>query len=181
MAAADLALDARALEGRAHPYASFLARVKKPGRYLGGEEQAIVKDHDGLSCRFVLAFPDLYEIGMSHLGTRILYDLINRAEDLCCERAFSPWADMEAELRERGVPLVSLETYTPLRDFDVIGVSLQYELSYSNVLLNLDLGGVTLRAAERGEDEPIVIAGGPTSTHGEPLADFVDLFLVGEA
>lgn len=155
--------------------------MKKPGRYLGGEEQAIVKDHAGLTCRFVLAFPDLYEIGMSHLGTRILYDLINRADDLCCERAFSPWADMEAELRARGLPLISLETHTPLRDFDVVGVSLQYELSYSNVLLNLDLGGITLRAAERGDDEPIVVAGGPTATHPEPLADFIDVFLVGEA
>ncbi|EDM74293.1 hypothetical protein PPSIR1_09301 [Plesiocystis pacifica SIR-1] len=172
--AADLALDE-------HPYAAFLARVKKPGRYLGGEEQSVIKDHAGLTCRFVLAFPDLYEIGMSHLGTRILYSLINDAEDLCCERAFTPWTDMEQELRRRDLPLVSLETYTPLRDFDVVGFSLQYELSYSNVLLNLDLGGVTLRAAERGEAEPIVIAGGPTATHPEPLADFIDAFLVGEA
>jgi len=164
-----------------HPYAAFLARMKKPGRYLGGEEQAIRKDHAGLTCRFVLAFPDLYEIGMSHLGTRILYDLVNKAEDLCCERAFSPWADMEAELRERGLPLISLESQTPLCDFDVVGVSLQYELSYSNVLLNLELGGITLHSAERGETEPIVIGGGPTATHPEPLADFIDLFLVGEA
>ncbi|NVB41677.1 TIGR03960 family B12-binding radical SAM protein [Pseudenhygromyxa sp. WMMC2535] len=164
-----------------HPYADFLARMQKPGRYLGGEEQSIVKDHAALSCRFVLAFPDLYEIGMSHLGTRILYDLINKSEDLCCERAFSPWADMEAELRARGLPLISLESHTPLRDFDVVGLSLQYELSYSNALLNLELGGLSLRADERGDDEPIVLAGGPTATHGEPLAPFIDLFLVGEA
>lgn len=166
---------------RAHPYAAFLARVQKPGRYLGGEEQTIVKDHAGLTCRFVLAFPDLYEIGMSHLGTRILYNLINKAEDLCCERAFSPWADMEAELRERELPLVSLESYTPLSQFDVVGFSLQYELSYSNVLLNLELGGIPLRASERSDADPIVIAGGPTATHPEPLAPFIDLFLVGEA
>jgi radical SAM family uncharacterized protein/radical SAM-linked protein len=164
-----------------HPYAAFLGRVGKPGRYLGGEDEQIVKPPQGLSCRFVLAFPDLYEIGMSHLGTRIIYDLINKHEDLACERAFSPWGDLEQELRARGLPLVSLESYTPLREFDVVGVSLQYELSYSNVLLNLDLGGVTLRTAERGEREPFVIAGGPTATHPEPLADFVDLFLVGEA
>ncbi|HVH99440.1 MAG TPA: TIGR03960 family B12-binding radical SAM protein, partial [Enhygromyxa sp.] len=166
---------------KAHPYADFLARMQKPGRYLGGEEQAIIKDHAGLACRFVLAFPDLYEIGMSHLGTRILYDLINKSEDLCCERAFSPWADMEAELRGRSLPLVSLESYTPLSQFDVVGVSLQYELSYSNVLLNLELGGIPLRSSARGDADPIVIAGGPTATHPEPLASFIDLFLVGEA
>lgn len=165
----------------AHPYAAFLARMKKPGRYLGGEEQAIVKSPADLCCRFVLAFPDLYEIGMSHLGTRIIYDLVNAADDLCCERAFSPWRDMEAELRERELPLVSLETYTPLREFDVVGVSLQYELSYSNVLLNLELGQIPLRSLDRSDADPIVIAGGPTATHPEPLADFIDIFLVGEA
>ena len=164
-----------------HPYAAFLARMTKPGRYLGGEELAIVKTDPDLLCRFVLAFPDLYEIGMSHLGTRIIYDLINRCDDLVCERCFSPWMDMETELRARGLPLVSLETHTPLSSFDVVGVSLQYELSYTNVLLNLELGGIPLRSSERSDRDPIVIAGGPTCTHGEPLADFVDLFLVGEA
>ena len=165
-----------------HPYAALLARVAKPGRYLGGEEQQICKPwDDALTCRMVLAFPDLYEIGMSHLGTRILYALLNKAPDLACERAFSPWGDMEAELRARGLPLVSLESHRPLRDFDVIGVSLQYELSYTNVLLNLDLGGVPLRARDRGDRDPIVLAGGPTATHPEPLAPFVDIFLVGEA
>jgi radical SAM family uncharacterized protein/radical SAM-linked protein len=164
-----------------HPYAAFLPRVKKPGRYLGGEEQSVVKSHEGLTCRFVLAFPDLYEIGMSHLGTRILYSLINAEDDLVCERAFSPWADMEAELRARDLPLISLETQRPLREFDAVGVSLQYELSYSNVLLNLELGGIPLRSEDRGDDDPIVLAGGPTATHPEPLAPFVDAFLVGEA
>ncbi|MDC0671204.1 TIGR03960 family B12-binding radical SAM protein [Nannocystis radixulma] len=164
-----------------HPYAEFLGRVEKPGRYLGGEEQQIRKSGADLACRFVLAFPDLYEIGMSHLGTRILYDLVNGHDDLVCERAFSPWTDMEAELRARGLPLVSLETATPLREFDVVGFSLQYELSYTNVLLNLDLGGIPLRSADRGEADPIVLAGGPTATHPEPLAAFIDLFLVGEA
>ncbi len=164
-----------------HPYAPFLGRMQKPGRYVGGEDHQIVKDHEGLTCRFVLAFPDLYEVGMSHLGTRILYALVNGAPDLACERAFSPWSDLEAELRARGLPLVSLETYTPLHAFDVVGVSLQYELSYTNVLLNLDLGGIPLRSCERSDRDPIVIAGGPTATHPEPLAPFVDAFLVGEA
>ncbi len=168
-----------ALEG--HPYAEFLGQMQKPGRYLGGEEQAICKEWESLQCRFVLAFPDIYEIGMSHLGTRILYDLINREEDLCCERAFSPWSDMEAELRAREIPLVSLENRRPLRDFDVVGLSLQHELCYTNVLLNLDLGGVPLRNEDRGDSDPIVLGGGPTATHPEPLADFIDIFLVGEA
>lgn len=164
-----------------HPYAAFLPHVTKPGRYLGGEEQQIVKDHEGLACRFVLAFPDLYEVGMSHLGTRILYDLINRHDDLVCERAFSPWVDVEAQLRERELPLVSLETYRPLHEFDVVGVSLQYELCYSNVLLNLELGGIPLRSVDRRPTDPIVLAGGPTATHPEPLSPFIDAFLVGEA
>ncbi|MEM6996023.1 MAG: hypothetical protein AAF721_36285, partial [Myxococcota bacterium] len=173
-----------------HPWADFLARVAKPGRYLGGEEQHIRKlprwrdaadaprDDAGLSCTFVLAFPDLYDVGMSHLGTKILYDLVNRAEDLVCERAFSPWTDMEAELRARGLPLISLESHRPLSAFDVVGVSLQYELSYTNVLLNLDLGGVPLRSADRSDADPVVIAGGPTATHPEPLAPVGDAFLV---
>lgn len=164
-----------------HPYADFLTSVQKPGRYLGGEEQQILKSHDDLACTFVLAFPDIYEIGMSHLGTRILYDLINGSDDLVCERAFSPWVDMEAELRKRNLPLVSLESQLPLSQFDVVGVSLQYELCYTNVLLNLELGGVPYRADARGDSDPIVLAGGPTATHPEPLSDFVDAFLVGEA
>ncbi len=165
-----------------HPYAALLSRVSKPGRYIGGEEQQIRKPWEAdLLCRFVLAFPDLYEIGMSHLGTRILYNLINKSPDLSCERAFSPWKDLEAELRSSGLPLISLENQRSLADFDVVGVSLQYELSYSNVLLNLELGGIPLRACDRGDEHPIVIAGGPTATHPEPLANFIDIFLVGEA
>lgn len=164
-----------------HPYAELLTTVQKPGRYIGGEEQQVVKDHDGLRCRFVLAFPDLYEVGMSHLGTRILYNLVNREPDLVCERAFSPWIDLEKGLRERGLPLISLESHTPLREFDVVGVSLQYELCYSNVLLNLDLGGIPIRNEDRGDADPIVLAGGPTATHPEPLSPFVDALLVGEA
>ncbi len=164
-----------------HPWAEILPRVGKPARYLGGEEQQIVKAPEGLTCRFVLAFPDVYEIGMSHLGTRIIYELVNRAPDLACERAFTPWVDLEAELRKAGLPLVSLESWTPLHRFDVVGVSLQHELSYTNVLCNLELGGIPLRSDDRGDADPIVIAGGPTATHPEPIAPFVDAFLVGEA
>ncbi len=164
-----------------HPYAAILPRVAKPARYLGGEEFSRTEPRPHAICRFVLAFPDVYEIGMSHLGTRILYDLVNRADDLVCERAFTPWVDMEAELRTAGLPLVSLESGTPLAAFDVVGVSLQYELSYTNVLCNLELGGIALRSRDRGDADPIVIAGGPTATHPEPLAPFVDAFLVGEA
>lgn len=166
---------------REHPWAAILPRVSKPARYLGGEEQQIAKDPAGLVCRFVLAFPDVYEVGMSHLGTRIIYDLVNGQADLACERAFTPWVDMEAELRAAGLPLVSLESYTPLAAFDVVGISLQYELSYSNALTNLDLGGIPLRAADRGPADPFVVAGGPTATHPEPIAPFCDALLVGEA
>ncbi|HET6581994.1 MAG TPA: TIGR03960 family B12-binding radical SAM protein, partial [Nannocystaceae bacterium] len=169
------------MSAREHPYAAILPRVAKPARYLGGEEFSQTEPRPEAICRFVLAFPDVYEIGMSHLGTRILYDLVNRAPDLTCERAFTPWVDMEAELRKAGLPLVSLESATPLSAFDVVGVSLQYELSYTNVLANLDLGGIPLRSAARSDGDPIVIAGGPTATHPEPLAPFVDAFLVGEA
>jgi len=172
----------RAREGLVeHPYADLLVRVRRPGRYLGGEERQVRKPTKGLSCRFVLAFPDLYEVGMSHLGTQIIYGLVNDRADMACERAFSPHADLEAELRARDLPLCSLETHTPLCDFDVVGVSLQYELSYTNVLLNLELGRIPLRSSERGDHDPLVIAGGPTATHPEPLAPFIDAFLIGEA
>jgi radical SAM family uncharacterized protein/radical SAM-linked protein len=164
-----------------HPYASFIASVEKPARYLGGEYQSIRKEWDSVSCRVALAFPDIYDIGMSHLGTKIIYSLLNRDPRLLCERAFTPWVDMEAELRRRGLPLLTLESARPLRDFDVVGISLQYELTYTNCLTLLDLGGVPLRASDRGEDDPLVIGGGPTATHPEPVAPFFDCFLIGEA
>jgi radical SAM family uncharacterized protein/radical SAM-linked protein len=164
-----------------HPYSAFLSKVEKPSRYVGGEYQQVRKDPAAVAARVCLAFPDVYEIGMSHLGTKILYSLLNKAEDLACERVFSPWLDCEAELRARGLPLVTLETATPVRDFDVVGFSLQYELTYTNVLAILDLGGIPLRAAARGDDAPLVLAGGPNATHPEPLAPFIDAFFVGEA
>jgi radical SAM family uncharacterized protein/radical SAM-linked protein len=164
-----------------HPYSAFLSKVEKPSRYVGGEYQQVRKAPAGLAARVCLAFPDVYEIGMSHLGTKILYGVLNKADDIACERVFSPWLDCEAELRARGLPLVTLETATPVGAFDVVGFSLQYELTYTNVLAILDLGGIPLRAADRDDAAPLVLAGGPTATHPEPLAPFIDAFFIGEA
>jgi radical SAM family uncharacterized protein/radical SAM-linked protein len=166
-----------------HPYADFLHAVEKPSRYIGGEYQQAIKDPASVRARVCLAFPDVYEIGMSHLGTKILYSLLNKTDGIGCERAFAPWLDCEAELRKRGLPVLTLESAAPLRDFDVIGFSLQYELTYTNVLNLLDLAGLPLRAVDRarGDDAPLVLAGGPTATHPEPLAPFIDAFFIGEA
>ncbi|MBX3157453.1 MAG: TIGR03960 family B12-binding radical SAM protein [Deltaproteobacteria bacterium] len=162
-----------------HPYAELVDRVAKPMRYLGGEYQSVVKAE--AEARVCLAFPDVYDIGMSHLGTKIIYSLLNRDPRIACERAFSPWTDMEAELRERGLPLISLETQRPLHEFDVLGISLQYELTYTNVLNLLDLGGVPLRSAARTGAETLVLVGGPTASHPEPIAPFIDAAFIGEA
>ena len=165
-----------------HLYADFIDRVAKPMRYLGGEYQAVVKeDSADLQARVCLAFPDVYDIGMSHLGTKIIYSLLNRDPRIACERAFAPWTDMEAELRERELPLVSLETQRPLCAFDVIGISLQYELTFTNVLTLLDLGRIPLRSADRAEDAALVLVGGPTASHPEPIAPFIDAAFIGEA
>ncbi|MEO8843951.1 MAG: B12-binding domain-containing radical SAM protein, partial [Kofleriaceae bacterium] len=129
-----------------HLYADFIDRVAKPARYLGGEYQSVLKEH--ADARVCLAFPDVYDIGMSHLGTKIIYSLLNKDPRIACERAFAPWLDMEAELRARDLPLVSLESQRPLHEFDVLGVSLQYELTYTNMLTLLDLGGIPLYAAD---------------------------------
>jgi radical SAM family uncharacterized protein/radical SAM-linked protein len=163
-----------------HPYAGFLDEVEKPTRYIGGEYHEVRKDPASVEARVCLAFPDTYEIGMSHLGTKILYSVLNKTPGIACERAFAPWLDMEGELRKRGLPVLTLETATPLAAFDVIGFSLQYELTYTNVLNLLDLSGLPLRTADRGDEAPLVIAGGPTATHPEPLAPFVDAFFIGE-
>src|ERR1700748_3289026 len=142
---------------RDHPYGAFLDRVEKPARYAGGEVGSIVKDWSGVEAKVCLAFPDIYDIGMSHLGFKILYKILNDDTRTPAERCYAPWVDMERELRARGLPLVSLESARPLRDFDVVGFSLQFELTYSNILTMLDLGGVPLRAADRGEADPLVI------------------------
>ena len=165
----------------AHPYEDLWPLVKKPARYVGGEVGEVVKPWDAADARMALAFPDAYEIGMSHLGYRILYGILARHPRLLGERVYAPWPDLEAELRARGRPLVSLESGRALRDFDVVGFSLQFELTYTNVLCMLDLGGVPLRSADRDESHPLVIAGGPTATHPEPLAAFIDAFVIGDA
>jgi radical SAM family uncharacterized protein/radical SAM-linked protein len=158
----------------------ILPRVEKPVRYVGGEWNTAQKDPEKVRTRVALCFPDVYEIGMSHLGLKILYELLNRPEHWSAERCYCPWPDMEAELRAAGLPLASLESFTPLGAFDVVGFSLQYEMTYTNVLTMIDLGGIPLRTADRTLDHPLVIAGGPTVYSSEPIADFVDLFLIGD-
>lgn len=157
----------------------ILARVQKPGRYTGGEYGSVVKDRS-VALRYAFCFPDTYEIGMSHLGMKILYALANAREDCWCERVFAPWVDMETQLRQEGVLLYGLESGDAIRDFDVIGFTLQYELSYTNVLNMLDLAGLPLHSARRTSLTPLVIAGGPCVCNAEPMADFADIFLPGE-
>ena len=164
-----------------HLYADFIDRVAKPMRYLGGEYGSVVKTGPEVVARVCLGFPDVYDIGMSHLGTKIIYSLLNKDPRIACERAFAPWTDMEAELRARNLPLVSLESQRPLCEFDVLGVSLQYELTFTNMLTLLDLGGIPLRAADRAPDATLVLVGGPTASHPEPIAAFIDAAFIGEA
>ena len=151
-----------------------------PGQYTGGEWNSITKNHANTNVKMVLAFPDAYSIGMSHLGMQILYGLLNERNDTACERVFAPLADMEALMRKHAIPLFSLETYTPLKNFDILGFSLQYELSYTNVLNMLDLAEIPVLASEREEADPLIIAGGPSAISPEPLADFIDIFIVGD-
>ena len=158
-----------------------LLRVQKPGRYTGGELNSVVKEKKQVDVRFAFCFPDTYEVGMSHLGMKILYSQFNEVPYIWCERVFAPWIDMEAEMRAHHIPLYGLESGDPIRDFDFIGFTLQYELSFTNVLNMLDLAGVPLRSCDRGNAlGQIVVAGGPCACNPEPLADFVDLFFLGE-
>lgn len=158
----------------------LLAKVQKPARYTGGELNSVVKNKADVKLRYAFCFPDSYEIGMSHLGMKILYSLVNEREDAWCERVFAPWEDMETLLRENHMPLYALESGDALSEFDMIGFTLQYELSYSNVLNMLDLGGVPIRSADRTDLTPIVVGGGPCVCNPEPMADFFDIFLPGE-
>ena len=158
----------------------ILCKVEKPSRYVGGELNQVIKNPEDVNIRFAFCFPDVYEVGMSHLGTRILYHTINERKDTYCERVFTPWPDMEALMRENDIKLFSLETKTPLDKFDMLGFTLQYEMSYTNILNMLDMSGITIRSSERGEDEPIIMAGGPCAYNPEPLYDIVDFFEIGE-
>ncbi len=158
----------------------ILPTVEKPARYVGGEWNAIRKTFSEASTRIALCFPDTYEIGISHLGLKILYSLLNKQRGWAAERVYAPWPDMEARLRERRIPLLSLESYTPLNEFDIVGFSLQYELTYTNVLTMLDLGGIPLHTSERTLDDPLIIAGGPTVYSCEPVADFIDVVVIGD-
>jgi radical SAM family uncharacterized protein len=158
----------------------ILKKVEKPIRYTGGELNMCVKDPKNVKLRMAFCFPDIYEIGMSHLGLRIIYDIYNRRDDIYCERVFAPWVDMEKLMRENDIKLFALETKDEIRKFDMIGFTLQYEMSYTNILNMLDLAGIPLKAEDRGEGTPFVIAGGPCAYNPEPLADFFDFFILGE-
>ena len=158
----------------------ILLKIDKPARYIGGEVNAVMKDPEKVDVRFVMAFPDVYEIGMSHLGIQILYDMFNRRSDVWCERVYSPWSDLEQIMREQQIPLFALESQSPVRDFDFLGITLQYEMCYTNVLQLLDLAGIPFHTSERTEKDPIVIGGGPCAYNPEPLAEFFDLFYIGE-
>ncbi len=158
----------------------ILMSVEKPARYIGGEVNAVMKEKEGVDIRFAMCFPDVYEIGMSHLGIQILYDMFNQREDIWCERVYSPWTDMDRVLRERKIPLFALESQDPVKDFDFLGITIQYEMCYTNILQVLDLAQIPLKAGERTKEHPFVIGGGPCAYNPEPLADFFDLFYIGE-
>ncbi len=158
----------------------ILMSVEKPARYIGGEVNAVMKEKERVDIRFAMCFPDVYEIGMSHLGIQILYDMFNQREDIWCERVYSPWTDMDRVLRERKIPLFALESQDPVKDFDFLGITIQYEMCYTNILQVLDLAQIPLKAGERTKEHPFVIGGGPCAYNPEPLADFFDLFYIGE-
>ena len=157
-----------------------LLRLDKPERYIGHEFNAVIKDKKDIAIRFAMCFPDVYEIGMSHLGIQILYDMFNKEPDIWCERVYSPWADLDKMMREEHIPLFALESQDPVKDFDFLGITIQYEMCYTNILQILDLSGIPMHAADRDETVPIVIGGGPCTYNPEPLAAFFDLFYIGE-
>ena len=158
----------------------ILMKIEKPARYIGNEVNAVVKDRSKVNVRFAMCFPDVYEIGMSHLGIQILYDMFNSMEDVWCERVYSPWVDLDQIMREEKIPLFALESQDPIKEFDFLGITIQYEMCYTNILQVLDLAQIPLMAACRGEDCPIVIGGGPCAYNPEPIADFFDIFYIGE-
>ncbi|MFQ7312553.1 TIGR03960 family B12-binding radical SAM protein [Sellimonas sp.] len=158
----------------------ILLKVEKPARYIGNEVNSVMKDKNQVDIRFAMCFPDVYEIGMSHLGIQILYDMFNRREDVWCERVYSPWTDLDKIMREEKIPLFALESQDPIKEFDFLGITLQYEMCYTNILQILDLSQIPLFAKDRSEEDPIVIGGGPCAVNPEPIADFFDLFYIGE-
>jgi len=158
----------------------ILRKVEKPTRYIGGEVNEIVKDKNSIKANFAFCFPDVYDVGMSHLGLRILYDVINKRGEYACERVFAPWTDMEALMRENNIPLYSLETKTPISEFDVVGFTIQYEMCYTNILNMLDLGNIPLRTINRTDKDPFVCAGGPCTYNVEPMSAFFDFVMMGE-
>ncbi len=158
----------------------ILLQIEKPARYIGNEVNSVMKNKENVDIRFAFVFPDVYEIGMSHLGIQILYDMLNRREDIWCERVYSPWTDLDKLLREQRLPLFALESQDPIKDFDFIGITIQYEMCYTNILQVLDLAQIPLLAKDRTENHPIVIGGGPCTYNPEPLADFFDIFYIGE-
>lgn len=158
----------------------ILLSIEKPARYIGNETNMALKDKSTVDIRFCMCFPDVYEIGMSHLGIQILYDMFNKREDIYCERVYSPWFDLDKIMRENNIPLFALESQDPVRDFDFLGITLQYEMCYTNVLQILDLSQIPVYSRDRGEDMPIVIGGGPCAYNPEPIADFFDMFYIGE-
>jgi radical SAM family uncharacterized protein len=158
----------------------ILMKIEKPARYIGGEVNSVYKDKESVDIRFAMCFPDVYEIGMSHLGMKILYDMFNRRDDVWCERVFSPWIDLDKMMKEEKIPLFALESQEPVRDFDFLGITIQYEMCYTNILQILELSGIPFDATDRTWEDPIVIGGGPCVYNPEPLADFFDLFYIGE-
>lgn len=158
----------------------ILMTVEKPARYIGNEINSIVKDKSKVDVRFAMCFPDVYEIGMSHLGLQILYDMLNKYDDVWCERVFSPWTDLDKIMREKKIPLFALESQEPVKDMDFLGITIQYEMCYTNILQVLDLAGIPLHASERTDDDVIVVGGGPCTYNPEPIADFFDFFYIGE-
>ena len=158
----------------------ILMQVEKPARYIGGEINAVMKDPEAVKVRFAMCFPDVYEIGMSHLGIQILYGMLNSYEDVWCERVYSPWVDLDAIMRKEQIPLFALESQDPIRTFDFLGITIQYEMCYTNILQVLDLSGIPLLSKDRTEEDPIVIGGGPCTYNPEPVCDFFDLFYIGE-
>ena len=158
----------------------ILMKIEKPERYIGHEVNAVYKDPNDVRVRFVMCFPDVYEIGMSHLGIQILYDMFNTFEDVWCERVYSPWVDLDKIMREQNIPLFALESQKPIKDMDFLGITIQYEMCYTNILQVLDLSQIPLLSKDRGEDCPIVIGGGPCTYNPEPIADFFDMFYIGE-